>query len=605
MMKAAGSIGNMASFPSTVCYLWALSLLCSCVWFEFGAAYSAGAPVTSCSSMKPDHGSPSNNPSPFESLPNQTEIFSNESVILTIQSSTSKTFKGFLIMGFDAATDSVIGTFNVDLSQGQSQTLKCFDTYDTAATHRSSTGKKSVTVEWTPPADFEGVVIFKTTFAESKSTYWDKQISPEVIITRLDTAVSSTIDPLLTTEKPAALNVYDGCGISKGCIATPSGCIDLKTCTMMTTYQTLNDDYLQLEIYGQITGDEYVAIGFSTDRKMGDDSVVECVNNRNTLTAYPSFNTPDKINARIESQQLPGFNLTSSAFIDGFIHCKFQYPIRYTVNGIDFDLSQPYYLLMASGPTGDYNIQEHSTEESSSSSLTITTALKIQYFNEASRVLKQLHGSFMVIAWLMAASVGMLMPRYMKKTWVGKKFMKKDLWFVCHQGLMVLAWTLTVIGFIIIFIDVDGWVSESVSENPHPLIGCITTVLAFIQPFMALMRPMPNAPNRYIFNWAHMLVGYSAHILAITCIFLAVEMEEAELPYETYWILTAHICCYVGAHLLLTYLANRNNKNPGAVSKEGPPKDYKGSSIRKGILAGYVCVVVGLGITVIAFIAGA
>jgi hypothetical protein len=45
-------------------------------------------------------------------------------------------------------------------------------------------------------------------------------------------------------------------------------------------------------------------------------------------------------------------------------------------------------------------------------------------------VLKQLHGSFMVIAWLMAASVGMLMPRYMKKTWVGKEFMKKDLWFV-------------------------------------------------------------------------------------------------------------------------------------------------------------------------------
>lgn len=30
--------------------------------------------------------------------------------------------------------------------------------------------------------------------------------------------------------------------------------------------------------------------------------MVECVNNRNILTAYPSFNTPDKINARIESQ---------------------------------------------------------------------------------------------------------------------------------------------------------------------------------------------------------------------------------------------------------------------------------------------------------------
>lgn len=40
---------------------------------------------------------------------------------------------------------------------------------------------------------------------------------------------------------------------------------------------------------------------------------------------------------------------------------------------------------------------------------------------------------------------------------------------------MVFAWTLTVAAFIIIFVDVDGWVSESISENPHPLIGCITT----------------------------------------------------------------------------------------------------------------------------------
>jgi hypothetical protein len=30
--------------------------------------------------------------------------------------------------------------------------------------------------------------------------------------------------------------------------------------------------------------------------------VVECVNNRNTVTAYQSYNTPEKINSRIESQ---------------------------------------------------------------------------------------------------------------------------------------------------------------------------------------------------------------------------------------------------------------------------------------------------------------
>lgn len=45
-------------------------------------------------------------------------------------------------------------------------------------------------------------------------------------------------------------------------------------------------------------------------------------------------------------------------------------------------------------------------------------------------VLKQLHGSFMVIAWLMAASVGILLPRHMKKTWVGKQLFGKDRWFI-------------------------------------------------------------------------------------------------------------------------------------------------------------------------------
>ena len=41
-----------------------------------------------------------------------------------------------------------------------------------------------------------------------------------------------------------------------------------------------------------------------------------------------------------------------------------------------------------------------------------------------------LHGSLMVIAWLIAASVGVLMPRYMKKSFDGRQMMGKDLWFI-------------------------------------------------------------------------------------------------------------------------------------------------------------------------------
>ena len=47
----------------------------------------------------------------------------------------------------------------------------------------------------------------------------------------------------------------------------------------------------------------------------------------------------------------------------------------------------------------------------------------------------------MVIAWLMAASIGVLMPRYMKRTWVGKQIMKKDRWFVVSLGIITVSVT--------------------------------------------------------------------------------------------------------------------------------------------------------------------
>lgn len=76
---------------------------------------------------------------------------------------------------------------------------------------------------------------------------------------------------------------------------------------------------------------------------------------------------------------------------------------------------------------------------------------------------------------------------------------------------MIATWGLTIAGFIIIFVQVDGWSSE---DNPHAIMGTITTILCFIQPFMAIVRPGPNHKNRPIFNWAHWTVGNLAYVLA-------------------------------------------------------------------------------------------
>ena len=101
---------------------------------------------------------------------------------------------------------------------------------------------------------------------------------------------------------------------------------------------------------------------------------------------------------------------------------------------------------------------------------------------------------------------------------------------------MVLTWALTVAGFILIILELKG-LSETISSNPHAIIGFVTVGLCFIQPFLALVRCSPNHHLRPLFNWVHWFIGTLfknqncnlilnmsflgnvAQILAIVCIF--------------------------------------------------------------------------------------
>lgn len=47
----------------------------------------------------------------------------------------------------------------------------------------------------------------------------------------------------------------------------------------------------------------------------------------------------------------------------------------------------------------------------------------------ASKILLRLHGAFMLAAWIGAASIGMLLARYYRQTWVGSTLCGKDQWF--------------------------------------------------------------------------------------------------------------------------------------------------------------------------------
>lgn len=92
-----------------------------------------------------------------------------------------------------------------------------------------------------------------------------------------------------------------------------------------------------------------------------------------------------------------------------------------------------------------------------------------------------------------------------------------------HRCCMLFTWTFTLIAFIMIFIDVDGW---SYDEAPHAILGTITTILCFFHPILAMFRPNPGDDKRKYFNWGHWFGGNLAHILASKSLSVAVSKWE-------------------------------------------------------------------------------
>lgn len=171
-----------------------------------------------------------------------------------------------------------------------------------------------------------------------------------------------------------------------------------------------------------------------------------------------------------------------------------------------------YYLLMSSGSTvSPLSIGYHDINRGSSNIAVLYSEdnpVEIIQANEQSKMVL-IHGSFMIVAWIGATSIGVFSARFMKKLWAGKKAFGKDIWFIVHQVSMSLTWILTISAVIIIWIDLGEW-----RTSPHSVLGIIATSLCFIQPLTAFFRPAPDDEARPIFNFMHGSVGKLAHVLA-------------------------------------------------------------------------------------------
>ncbi|KAL1114933.1 hypothetical protein AAG570_007756, partial [Ranatra chinensis] len=362
---------------------------------------------------------------------------------------------------------------------------------------------------------------------------------------------------------------YNDCNVLKNCFGYPKDCELKHNCEAIVSVLVQGNKYF-FEMKAKSAS--YVAVGLSEDNKMGGDSVVECVNEGDgTVKAYMSWNVPGKKENRRKGLNQAYINLVNGSVVDGYIYCKFTRQILTTVEQKSYDLTKDkYFLLLASGSAlksesvGFHDLVYIASDEKNLLS-------NVGAFAVGSRLLLRLHGAFMVAAWIGAASIGIVLARYYKQTWVGSSFCAKDLWFAWHRCFMLLTWCLTLAGFVLIFIEIGEWVN--LGSQTHAILGCITTVLCFIQPIGAAFRPHPTARNRPVFNWLHWFIGNSAHILSIVTIFFAVPIKKVELPDWLDWILVAYVAFYVLMHILLSISAFISDRSNGKRVNSFPMKD--------------------------------
>lgn len=538
---------------------------------KYTEQYSSGAPSAACVDQTPRHESiqPQSSTPPYMILTSSAQVRQGDILNVTVGSPAGAPLPigGFILQARQIQNpDVIVGTFVGLPDPHRVHMTTCSNANDTV-THSSPEDKPAMTFQWRAPTDFLGGVEFRATVAQSYATFWKNVESPLVEVVTPNSEIVSSAPPTMTTTttaappvlmeskpkiEPRALDViYQGCADTKLCFGSPQNCIATGDCKAVVAIFVAGDKYtFELQAPGN---PKYVAAGLSMDSKMGDDSAMECVRNENgRVNLFTSWTYP-KIEPYVSRSDSPQeiVQLLESSVIDGKLYCKFRRDIVSVVKGQTFDLaSNMYNLMIVAGSSmkdanrvGFHDIAYEATGAPQALAAVGTAAA-------GSKTLLKLHGCCMVLAWLGTASLGILLARYFRQTWVGKQLGGKDIWFAYHRIFMITTWVLTVIGFILILIEVGGW--STTGDNPHAITGIITVVLCFIQPFGAYFRPHPGTKRRPLFNWLHWGVGNAAHILGIVTIFFAVYLQKAELPSWSVYILAAFVAFHVVMHLVLT-----------------------------------------------------
>ncbi|XP_019631228.1 PREDICTED: putative ferric-chelate reductase 1 [Branchiostoma belcheri] len=603
--------------------------------------YSSYVPSSACSDMVPAHKVPGQTSSPPYQLTVDKQTYSpGERINVTIQRTGSETFEGFYIQARPVGQDQPVGTFTA-IDDEITLVVDCAPHTQNAVGHRRTNyslpivQKTVVSVIWTAPNVTVGDFQFRATVLQNFTTFWVNALESPTISDPTATQGATNV-PIATgaATPPSSTISTDGCGVAKGCYGVPDGCSP-PNCDLLSTWVTdVTGENVIVEVTGKSDG--YVAIGFSRDKTMADDDMYECVRHPTdgNIEVFSSYATGHSRPTRDAANS--GVSNVEVAYSNGLLSCRFYRAVRPTARagaGADqyFDLgNSSYHIFLAVGPTvvqsdGSVQIRRHTSRVYSDQPVDVTSISLVA--TASAPLFVKLHAGLMMSAWMLTVSIGAVLARFYKPMWPNSTWCGVKIWFAVHRAVMSLTVLLAIAAFVLIFVYKEWTFVTGSNATIHAVMGIIVTSLAVIQPFMSLLRPGPDEPNRVVFNWFHWGFGTTARIMAIIVMFLGLDFPAMDLPDEATYVLASWVAWQALSEVILEQegllkccgqtkatdkpsddheeIEMETQKSPSSFDLNPEPQTPKppGSGFKNGFLAVYLLVLTGFTAAMFSFIA--
>ena len=150
---------------------------------------------------------------------------------------------------------------------------------------------------------------------------------------------------------------YEGCSDQIQCFGFPKGCLNDKTCSIVTSLKISRENIDVKLMHVPSTTKGYAAMAFSDDQKMGKDLVFACSSGTGFWEVYAFWNPMDHTPSELLNEKI--FKRPSGYYVGEIVTCKFTLEKDITVKETLFDLRKAYHILLARGIAEDTKLNQH------------------------------------------------------------------------------------------------------------------------------------------------------------------------------------------------------------------------------------------------------